>query len=235
MKLLLISATLAMFAASAAHATKQIAPSSMNIEPCEQLTKDAILSGIPPQVTITLEEYKKSAATLGMVCWLALQDGYEGKARNPQKFGSMSKEGVDLYQRAYDEGLAQSGGDQSESGPTDASLDFYRNNGFNTKNPEEIKYADSLWKHVMGIARAVKVNPTGETCYLIISHDRKGKIIGTRSDGGKSPGGNGPDGDAYCKAVESAVSKSIMPSIPVGIKNDYDELSLSYFFEDAAQ
>jgi hypothetical protein len=234
MKRTLIAATFAIFSLPAYATNSKVQP-QINIEACEQLTKDAILSAIPPQVTITIEQYKKSAGTLGMVCWIGLQDGYEGKARNPQKLGAMGKEGVDLYRQAYDEGVAQNAKSKStrtEAVPRNAMSNFYRDNGFDTNNSAEIDYATSLWGTVMKVAKTVQVKPTGETCYLIVTHARNGKITGTRSDGGKSPSGNGPDGDAYCKAVETAVINISMPPVPAGVKKDFDVLSLTYIFED---
>ncbi|CRY84212.1 hypothetical protein [Yersinia intermedia] len=241
MKLFLIASTwaLATFTLSASSAEEKPPRAPINLEPCEQLTKDAILSAIPPQVTITLEQYKKSAGTLGMVCWLGIQDGYEGKSRNPLKFGAMGKEGVGLYLKAYDNGVKQSGlvpslKPESESKPNQALSDFYNTNGFNVNNRKEIEYADTLWGAVMHLAKSVQVKPTGETCYLIITQDRNGRITGTRSDGGKSPSGNGPEGDVYCKAVESAFTNVSMPPVPKGVKSDFDVLSLTYIFEDTS-
>ncbi|WP_368494755.1 hypothetical protein [Escherichia coli] len=79
----------------------------MNLAACDQLTKDAVQANIPPKVTITIEQYKKSLGEWGMICWMALQQGYDGKLRNPQAFGELSKEATDLYNHAYDVGAAQ--------------------------------------------------------------------------------------------------------------------------------
>lgn len=235
MRSLLISATLAIFTVSASCFAEQISSTTdINLEPCEQLTKNAIVSQLPPQVTITLEEYKRSLGILGMFCWMAMIDGYDGKVINTQQLAEMSKEESILYMMAYDEGVSQRRGTITRKkknllanlGTKDF---FYFENGFDTESPEEIKYAASLWDHVMKVAKTVNVTPDGEMCYLIVTHDRKGKITGTR-DGGKSPGGNGPDWSEYCKAVESAILKTSMPMIPQKVKKDSDVLSLTYTF-----
>lgn len=51
MKRTLIAATFAIFSLPAYATNSKVQP-QINIEVCEQLTKDAILSAIPPQVTI---------------------------------------------------------------------------------------------------------------------------------------------------------------------------------------
>ncbi|HHQ6615114.1 TPA: hypothetical protein ACSTL0_001480 [Serratia fonticola] len=79
----------------------------MNLAACEQLTKDAVQASIPPKVTITIEQYNKSIGEWGMICWMALQQGYDGNPRNLQALGELSKEATDLYNHAYDAGAAQ--------------------------------------------------------------------------------------------------------------------------------
>ncbi len=86
---------------------KKPARQPMNTAACEQLTKDAIQASIPPNVTITLEQYKKSAGQLGMICMIALQQGYDGKPRNNELLGSLSPEVTEMFNRAYDAGAAQ--------------------------------------------------------------------------------------------------------------------------------
>ncbi|CAH3929925.1 hypothetical protein AI2795V1_4709 (plasmid) [Serratia marcescens] len=79
----------------------------INLSVCDQLTKDAVQSSIPPKVTITIGQYKKMMGEWGMICLMALQQGYEGKQRNPQVFGVLSKEATDLYNQAFDAGAVQ--------------------------------------------------------------------------------------------------------------------------------
>lgn len=79
----------------------------INLAECDQLTKDAVQASIPPNVTITLEQYRKTIGEWGMLCHMALQDGYNGKPRSPQRFGALSKEATDLYNHAFDAGAAQ--------------------------------------------------------------------------------------------------------------------------------
>lgn len=79
----------------------------VNVSECDQLTKDAVQASIPPNVTITIEQYKKRMGEWGMICYMALQQGYDGKPRSPQRFGALSKEATDLYNHAYDAGAAQ--------------------------------------------------------------------------------------------------------------------------------
>jgi hypothetical protein len=79
----------------------------INLAECDLLTKDAVLASIPPKVTITIEQYKKMIGEWGMICLMALQQGYDGKPRNPQVLGVLSKEANDLYNHAFDAGAAQ--------------------------------------------------------------------------------------------------------------------------------
>ncbi len=79
----------------------------IDLAECDQLTKDAVQASIPPNVTITIEQYKKSMGEWGMICLVGLQQGYDGKPRNAQELGALNREAADLYNHAYDAGAAQ--------------------------------------------------------------------------------------------------------------------------------
>lgn len=84
-------------------------PARQPINPvvCDQLTEDAVQASFPPKVTVTMEQYKQMLGLWGMICWAGLQQGYDGKSRNWQMLGSLSKEAIDLYNHAYDKGADQ--------------------------------------------------------------------------------------------------------------------------------
>lgn len=221
MKRLIIAAALAAGIAPAVNA-------AVNIKACASIADDAAQASIPRGVSPTMAEYQQMRQPFVMLCAVALGAGYEARPYAPEKLGALSDLSLQVYSRSYQTGAAQRKADGVENTPFS---EFARVNGFDTQ--KERKYARQLWDHVMAAVRSVTVKPTGETCYLIVSHTANGKITGTRPDGGKSPSGNGPDGDAYCKAVEAAVNKvGKMPAFPSGFSQE-SGISLTYIFDKA--
>ncbi|GAA0352922.1 hypothetical protein [Morganella psychrotolerans] len=96
----------------------------------------------------------------------------------------------------------------------------------------KIAYERVLEAHISKVVRSVEVKPTGETCWLVVNHRSDGTITGTRPDGGKSPGGRGPDADGYCLAIEAAVKETRLPPFLKGLDFGYNEISVTYAITD---